>query len=68
MKSMSASDARQNLPEIINQVAFTKKRIVLTKHGKKLVAVIPLEDLETLEALENMAFQKQSDKLAFRPR
>ena len=53
MSSLTAAKARQNFSETISQVAYGKERIVLTRRGKKLVAVIPIEDLNVLEALEN---------------
>lgn len=55
MDEIPSSDARQNLPELINEVVYQKKRVVLTRRGKKVAALIPLEDLKTLEMLEDMA-------------
>ena len=49
----SLSDARSNFADITNEVAYAGKRIVLTRKGKRLVAIIPIEDLEALEAIEN---------------
>ena len=51
----SAAVARDNLAEIINRAAFGKERVVLSRHGKAVAAVVPLEDLEMLEALEDAA-------------
>lgn len=53
MASLPFSEARSHLTDVVNEVAYGGKRIVLTRKGKKLVAIIPLEDLEALEALEN---------------
>ncbi|MGQ0504657.1 MAG: type II toxin-antitoxin system Phd/YefM family antitoxin [Myxococcaceae bacterium] len=53
MSEVSTSDAREDFSEVINRAAYGKERVVLTRRGKKLVAVIPVEDLETLEALED---------------
>ena len=49
----SLSDARSNLSEIANKVAYSGKRIVLTRKGTKLIAIVSIEDLEILEAIEN---------------
>lgn len=49
----SFSDARSNLAEIANKVAYAGKRIVLTRKGTKLVAIVSIEDLEALEAIED---------------
>lgn len=52
MKSISVTQARKDLGDIFGQVNYHKKRILLTNH-KKRVAIVPIEDLELLEALEN---------------
>lgn len=53
MRSFSVSQARDGMKEIVNSVAYGKERIYLTSHDKKVVALVPIEDLEILEALEN---------------
>ncbi|MBC7545098.1 MAG: type II toxin-antitoxin system Phd/YefM family antitoxin [Candidatus Sericytochromatia bacterium] len=50
MLKISAGDAREQFAEIINQVGYSKERIVVTRHGKDIVAVVPIEDLKRLEA------------------
>ena len=47
------SEARIHLTDIVNEVAYGGERIILTRKGKQLVAIVPLEDLRALEALEN---------------
>lgn len=51
--TFSATEARANFPEIINRVEYGKERILIERHGKTVVAVIGLEDLKRLEALED---------------
>ena len=53
MAYVTASKARRDFADILSRVAFGKERIVVHRHGKKLVAVIPIEDLELLGAIEN---------------
>jgi prevent-host-death family protein len=55
MYRVPASQAREKLADIVNEVAFGHERIVLHRHGKDLVAVIPVEDLQLLEELEDRA-------------
>ena len=52
MLLISTTDAREDLSSVVNQVAFGKTRAILQRHGKDLVAVIPVEDLRLLERLE----------------
>ena len=53
MNVYTTSEAREHFSEIINKVAFGKRRQILSRRGKNLVAVIPVEDLELLEELED---------------
>jgi prevent-host-death family protein len=51
MAQMAASAAREEFAEVLNRVAYGKERIVLHRHGKPVVAIIPVEDLQLLERL-----------------
>ncbi len=51
-KSISVTQARKDLGDIFGAVSYNKERIFLTNH-KKCVAIVPIEDLEILEALDN---------------
>jgi prevent-host-death family protein len=53
MKGISTADARNQFSDIINRAAYGKERVVLTRRGKELVAVISIEDLELLNELED---------------
>jgi prevent-host-death family protein len=53
MPSISTVEARNKFSNIINRVAFGKERLVLTRRGEELVALIPAEDVQLLEAIEN---------------
>jgi prevent-host-death family protein len=47
------SEARTHLTDVVNEVAYRGERIILTRKGKHLAAIIPLEDLAALEAIED---------------
>jgi len=51
--TVSTVKARGQLSTVINRAAFGKERVVLTRRGKEIVAVVPIEDLRFLEELEN---------------
>lgn len=58
MTTVSAEKARNSFSEIISHAAFSKERFVITRNGKKLAAIIPMEELELLEQmLENLEDQ-----------
>ena len=52
MANIPTKEARGQLSTIISRAAFAKERIILTRHGKAVAAVVPIEDLEFLEQLE----------------
>jgi len=52
MIQKTASDARQQFAEMVNQVAFGGERIVIHRHGKQLAAVVPIEDMNLIHDLE----------------
>jgi prevent-host-death family protein len=51
--SVSTVKAREQLSTVINRAAFGKERIVLTRRGKEVAAVVPIEDMKLLEELED---------------
>ena len=40
-------------PGGVNRVAYGKERVILSRRGRDLAAIVPLEDVELLEALED---------------
>lgn len=53
MGQVNTVHARAQFSEIINRAAFGKERVTLTRRGKEIVAVVPIEDVQLLEALED---------------
>ena len=53
MTRVSTVHARGHLSDLINRTSYGKERFVLTRRGKSLAALVPLEDLEVLEKLES---------------
>jgi len=47
------SDARQDLAQIINRVAYRGERVRLVRHGREVAAIVPIEDVSLLEAIED---------------
>ena len=50
---ISTSEARDEFAETVNRVAYAKERVIVHRRGKDLVAVVPIEDLEALEEIED---------------
>ena len=55
MRSMTLSEARDDLAETVNLIAYRGERVTLTRHGKAVAALVSAEDLALLEALEDRA-------------
>lgn len=51
MTTVTTKEAREQLSELINRAAYGKERIVLTRRGKGIAALIPLDDLLALEKM-----------------
>ncbi|MDN3292950.1 type II toxin-antitoxin system Phd/YefM family antitoxin [Streptomyces ficellus] len=49
------TQARAELAELINRVVYGGERVVVTRHGKPLVALVSAADLERLEAEQEAA-------------
>lgn len=47
-----ATDARDQISDVISKVAFGGERVVITRNGKAQVAVIPISDLDRLKQLD----------------
>ncbi len=48
-REVPVTQARAELAELVSQVGYRGERIVLTRHGRALAALVPVEDLEALE-------------------
>lgn len=46
--AINTADAKEQFIDLINLVAHNKERIVLTRRGKDIAAIIPIEDLKLL--------------------
>ncbi len=53
MTVISATEARANFQELISRAEYKGERIVIERHGKAAVAIISLDDLKLLEAMED---------------
>ena len=55
MGSISTAKARNNFSDVVNRAGYGKERVILTRRGKPIAAVVPIEDVEFLEELEDRA-------------
>ncbi len=48
---ITTAEARKNLAEIVNNVAYGKDTVILTRRGKALAALVSIDDLKLLQQL-----------------
>lgn len=53
MTTIPISEARIHLADLANRVSLRGERVVVERRGKNLFALVPVEDLELLERLED---------------
>ena len=62
MREVGVHEIRANLAEVINRVAYGGERIILERRSKPVLALVSMEDLELLNALEDRADVKAALK------
>jgi prevent-host-death family protein len=53
MPALAMSKAREEFSEMVNRAAFAKERVMIERHGKPVAAMVPVEDVELLQAFED---------------
>ena len=51
--SVACTEARRRFDDLLERAVKQKERVVLTRRGKAVAALVPIEDLNFLEALED---------------
>lgn len=63
-RTVSSSEARRNLSDLIASAAYASERRIVTRKGKPMAAIVSIEDLEAMEALEDhMDLQRAKESL-----
>ena len=47
MEELSATEARAEFSELVNRVAYGGQPVMITRHGKALVALVPVSYLDS---------------------
>lgn len=50
---MNTIDAKEDFADLISRVSHHKERVILTRRGKEVAAIIPIEDFTLLQASQN---------------
>lgn len=53
MARVAASDLRKGCAELLNRVTYQHERVIVQRHGRDIAALVPIEDLALLQAIED---------------
>jgi len=67
METVSTTDLREHLSETLQKVGAKGERTIVTRSGKQFAALVPIEDLELLEALEDRLDADEAQRLMAEP-
>lgn len=58
VQEVTVADARNGLAELLNRVAYGGERLVITRHGREVAALVPVEDLRLVDRLRRFVTRK----------
>lgn len=64
---VSTAEARKNFADIVNQVAYGKEPVVLTRRGQGIAALVSMEELELLQQIEDFIDIEDAKKALAEP-
>jgi prevent-host-death family protein len=53
IKKINSAKARRSFSDLLNETGFGGHRTVITRKGKAVAAMVPLDDLEAIQVLED---------------
>lgn len=56
--TLNTAEAKEQFSDLVNRVIHNKERVILTRRGKEVAVIIPIEDMKLL--------QESQDKLDLR--
>jgi len=68
MNRIPSGKLRQDFSDTVNRVAYGGERIIVHRRGKDIAALVPVEDLELLEKLEDEQDVEEAEKVLARAR
>jgi prevent-host-death family protein len=62
MKRYSMQEARANLADLVARAAYGKERIMIGRHQRNMAVLVPVEDADLLERLEDEIDRREADR------
>jgi prevent-host-death family protein len=66
-RRLNSSEARAGFAEAVNRARFAGERTIIRRHGKEVAAVVSIEDLKTLEELEDRLDLEDARRIMKKP-
>lgn len=66
MRRLPVSAVRERIADVLAHVSARHERIVLTRHGRPIGAIVPMADVERLDALDEGAPSESAALTAYR--
>tara|TARA_R100001143_G_C3361083_1_gene135881 strand:- start:4406 stop:4726 length:321 start_codon:yes stop_codon:yes gene_type:complete len=67
VKTINSANARKNFSDLLNESGFGGHRIVVTRKGKAVAALVPIEDLETIQDMEDQMDGEEANRILSDP-
>ena len=68
LKRVSVRKLRNEISDNLNRVAYGHERLVVERRGKDIAAVVPLEDLKLIEAMEDKIDLEEARRILADPK
>jgi prevent-host-death family protein len=62
MQPITVTEARKNFSDIVNNVGFNDETQIITRNGKQIVAIIPIEELRWADEMEDKMDLEAAEK------
>jgi len=59
-RTITATEARSGLSDLISRAKYSEERTILTRHGEPVAALVSMEDLKALRELEDATDVKRA--------
>jgi len=67
VKTVNSAKARKSFSDLLNESGFGGKRIVVTRKGKAVAAMVSIKDLEVIQALEDQKDVNEAQRILSDP-
>lgn len=68
VRKINSAKARRSFATLLNETGFGHDRTVITRKGKAIAAMVPLEDLEAIQELENKKDIAEAERILSDPK